>query len=146
MLDVNDAAEQNGFPVSSGMNGPYAVALSISAGDTLGLEIGGEPTGNPSILFVGSTLAGGVPIAGFGAVDLDPAGTLPIAVVANGFAAPPAFIDTFMFTNAAGQVNLTLPLTGAVMGISPFGLAAINLTPGNGGVTITNTTEVTVNP
>lgn len=147
-LDVNNAAlDPGGLPVLAGNKGPHAIALSVSAGDTIGLKISGEPM-QPSICFIGRTLANGVPIPGFGTVDLDPANALlPIFIFGNAFAAPPSFFDLLFNSDAAGDINLTLPINAQLMAISPFGFSAINLTPTNTTpITITNTVDVTINP
>lgn len=147
-LDVNGNARNGAnLPVSSGAQGAFYVTLSVSAGHVLGLQIGGEPGGMPSILFFGHLLEGGVPISGFGTIDLDPVDPF-LGIFGNGFAAPPTLIDTFFFTDGSGEINLTFPTTSVFLSISPVAFSAINLTPTNpmGAVTITNTTEVTIVP
>lgn len=145
-LDINGSA-LNGQAggVQSGGNGIYNATVSV--GSPLVIEIGGEPNGQPSVLFIGRTLEGGVPILPFGVVDLDPANaSLPLGIVANGLANPPAPLDFIMFTDSVGNITIGAQATTIMMALSPIGLSAINVTPNNGGITITNTVEITINP
>ena len=106
VLDINDAAEANGFLVPSGQNGPYS--SSVAADGSLNMTISGTPL--QSIVLLGGALNVGVLLAGPpGQLDIGGAGFAGLQIIADGTST--TFPDAFFATNAAGffAFNVTVP-------------------------------------
>lgn len=101
-LDVNDAVEVLGFPVTSAIPGPYFTAVSATQ-DTLDISFSGAPL--QAIALLGGTLnVGAIPYP-VGQIDV-----FPFQIWAAGY--EQGGLNPLFFTNSQGVMNLsvTIPL------------------------------------
>jgi hypothetical protein len=105
-LDVNSSTEANGFPVSSGMNGPYFTDIT-SGVEAISFTIEGTPN-MPIILLSGALNVASFVPPGIGQFDIGtPTGGLPsgISVIADG--SSPGLLNAFFNTGGSGGTTLT---------------------------------------
>ena len=108
-FDINNATDPNGFPVASGVNGPYTA--NVPTGDAVNLVVAGNAN-QPILLLTGPLNVASASFPGIGQFDI---GTAPgfggIVVIAGGGGS--GFFDQFFYTDVQGYMsmafNLNLP-------------------------------------
>ncbi len=145
-LDISASETVDGFPVSSGENGPYFTAAAV--GDTVTFVFGGEP--NQSILLLAGPLQPG--LTGFqnvGQFDIgtgiDPMTLFPtgVVLVADGTLATPP--HAFFRTTTSGTAVFSAPLPQLPPGPWTTFQAAI-FTSQPSILALTNAVELSVTP
>lgn len=108
LLDVNSSMDTLGFPPSEAVPGPYFTSVSSST-DPLTLHVEGFPR-MPIVLWTGGLEVGARP--------LPPHGTLDIGADLTEFASglSPGLFNSFFFTDAQGQFDLSVGVPTALVG------------------------------
>ena len=140
-LDVNSSTEANGFPVSSGMNGPYFTDIT-SGVDSIDISIGGTPN-QPIILLSGALNVGSFNPPAIGQFDIGTAtGGLPsgISVVADG--STPGLLNAFFNTGGAGSTTISFGAVPLPLGVFTT-FQAVIFTGGPTVVQLSNCCQIT---
>jgi hypothetical protein len=140
-LDVNSSKEANGFPVSSGMNGPYFTDIT-SGVEAISITI--EGTANMPIILLSGALnvASFVPPA-IGQFDIGtPTGALPsgISVIADGSA--PGLLNAFFNTGGSGSTSMSFGAVPLPLGVFTTFQAAV-FTGGATVIQLSNAVQMT---
>ena len=143
-LDVNNAVDVTGAPVSSNKPGPYTT--SIATGAMMTMNISGVP-GMPIILLSGDIHEGSSVLPAMGQFDigLPSGGPIPlgITVLADGSSGS-GFLANFFITDANGDMSLGLTMNGLPAGLV-FGMQTVQFTGTATVIALSNAVGVTVN-
>lgn len=133
-LDINGAAEANGFPLNSGFNGPYF--SSITAPTAMTIDMRGEAN-QPILLLLGTLTINAVAFPGIGQLDIaDP----NFAVIGDGTQG--GLINSFFILDPNGERQFVLPTNNLPGFFSTFQAVMFNTTPSV--LSFSNAVEVTV--
>ena len=137
-LDINQAVDRFGFPVSSSVPGPYFAAAS-SSGEGFNLSIRGEPN-QPAVLLGGTFAANTLSIPGAGQLDLSMFDVLLNGAVTGG-------LNPFFLTNATGELRLSLTVPIALVGnTTTFQALVLSSSQCPVGFCLTNAVQVSFAP
>lgn len=132
LLDVNEATEAIGFPVTSGQPGPYFTSVSVM-NDSLDIRFDGVPN-QAAILYYGELNPALVNLGGLGQIDIANPILFASGLLSGG-------INTFFMTNPSGEFEVSLSIPSSFAGLTTTLQGAV--TNPSTGFALTNAVEVT---